>query len=116
MAKTAVKEQLRAQGLRPTRMRAVEIEALAREYLAAHPELKLHAFERAKRMRLIDPSDEDILKLALLTSEPKERDIPKEVFQYPTDVNPPMPIPGMKEQTPNWRRWLMRLLQRILRR
>ena len=69
-ARRAVSEDLRAQGLRPMRMRAAEIERLAREYLAKHPQLKLDAFQRACRMRLIDPKDEDILRLALLTSEP----------------------------------------------
>jgi hypothetical protein len=67
-------------------MTAAEIERLAREYLAGHPSLKLDAFERACQMRLIHPKDEGILRLALLTSEPKERDIPKDVVQYPTAI------------------------------
>jgi hypothetical protein len=37
-ARRAVQEQLRSEGKRPTRMRAAEIEAMARAYLTAHPD------------------------------------------------------------------------------
>ena len=60
-AKTAVKEQPRSEGKHPTRIRAAEIEAMARQYLEDHPELYLNACERACKIGLIEPKDRDVL-------------------------------------------------------
>ena len=44
-ARSAVKDELRSQGLRLSRLKASDIERLATEYLADHPELHFAAFE-----------------------------------------------------------------------
>jgi hypothetical protein len=53
IAKNAVKEQLRAQGVRVTLVRPAEITERAKTYLEQHPELYQQALERALRMGLI---------------------------------------------------------------
>ena len=54
-AKRAVKEEMRAQGIRLTLVFPAIIAEKAREYLDTHPELYQQALERAKRMGYIDP-------------------------------------------------------------
>jgi len=54
IAQSAVKEQLRDQGVRVTLVPVHEIEEKAREYLANHPELYVQARERAVRMGWIE--------------------------------------------------------------
>ena len=49
-ARKAVKEQLRADGVRPTLVKPAEISARANEYLSQHPELWRDALERAQRL------------------------------------------------------------------
>ena len=55
IARNAVQEELRAQGVRVTLVKPAEITQRARAYLEQHPELYEQALERAKRMGLIDP-------------------------------------------------------------
>jgi len=55
IAKNAVKEQLRAQGVRLTLVRPAEIAERAQRYLADHPECYQLALERAKRMGFVPP-------------------------------------------------------------
>jgi hypothetical protein len=59
LARTAVKEKLRSQGLRLTRLKASDIEAQSRQYLAEHPRLYWLALERAIKIGLIAPGDQD---------------------------------------------------------
>ena len=54
IAKNAVKEQLRAQGVRVTLVPIREIHEKAQRYLAEHPELYQQALERAKRMGYVE--------------------------------------------------------------
>jgi hypothetical protein len=54
IAQSAVKQQLRDQGVRVSLVSTCEIEEKAREYLANHPELYVQARERAVRMGWID--------------------------------------------------------------
>ena len=54
IARNAVKQQLRDQGIRVSLVPTCEIEEKAREYLAANPRLYEEALERAKRMGWID--------------------------------------------------------------
>ena len=49
-ARKAVKEQLRADGVRPTLVKPAEISAKAQSYLSQHPELYREALERARRL------------------------------------------------------------------
>ena len=49
-AKTAVKEQMRGEGIRMTLVPPREITERAQQYLAEHPELYQQALERAKQM------------------------------------------------------------------
>jgi hypothetical protein len=53
-ARNAVKEQLRAQGVRVTLVQPREINAKAQVYLQMHPELYRDALERAKRMGMYE--------------------------------------------------------------
>jgi hypothetical protein len=69
-AKRAVKEEMRAQGIRLTLVFPAEIMRQAREYLDTHPELYQQALERAKRMGYVDPCA-DITTNAQKHSEPK---------------------------------------------
>jgi hypothetical protein len=55
LAQWQVKDDLRAQGIRLTLIRASEIKARANVLLDDHPELYQVAFERADRMGMIDP-------------------------------------------------------------
>jgi hypothetical protein len=55
IAKNAVQEELRAQGVRVSLVRPAEITQRARAYLEQHPELYQQAFERAKQMGLLPP-------------------------------------------------------------
>jgi len=55
IAKNAVKEQLRAQGVRVTLVRPAEISARAQVYLEQHPECYQLALQRARRMGWIEP-------------------------------------------------------------
>jgi hypothetical protein len=52
-AKKAIKEQLRADGVRVMLVPACEIEQRARAYLDANPRLYEEALERAKQMGMI---------------------------------------------------------------
>ena len=54
IAQSAVKQQLRDQGIRVSLVPTCEIEERAREYLANHPELYVQARERAVRMGWVD--------------------------------------------------------------
>ena len=54
IAKNAVKEQLRAEGVRVTLVRPAEIAERAKVYLEQHPELYTLALERARRMGFVD--------------------------------------------------------------
>jgi len=54
IARNAVKQQLRDQGIRVSLVPTCEIEEKAREYLAANPRLYEEVLERAKRMGWID--------------------------------------------------------------
>ena len=54
IAKNAVKEQLRAQGVRVTLVKPAEIAERARVYLDQHPETFTLALERAVRLGWID--------------------------------------------------------------
>ena len=54
IAQSAVKQQLRDQGIRVSLVPACEIEERAREYLANHPELYVQARERARKMGWVD--------------------------------------------------------------
>jgi Na+-transporting NADH:ubiquinone oxidoreductase subunit NqrC len=54
-AKNAVKEEMRAQGIRLTLVFPAVITAKANEYLSAHRELFDEARERAKRLGYVDP-------------------------------------------------------------
>jgi hypothetical protein len=49
-AKNAIKDQLRAEGVRVTLVKPAEITERAQRYLADHPELYTQALERAKQM------------------------------------------------------------------
>ena len=49
-ARRAVKDELRAQGIRVSLVKPAEISARAQVYLQAHPELYRAALERAQRM------------------------------------------------------------------
>jgi len=53
-AKNAVKEELRAQAIRPERVKPAEIAERAKAYLEAHPELFEEAYSRAWRLGLVD--------------------------------------------------------------
>jgi hypothetical protein len=53
-ARNAIKEQLRADGVRVSLVPGREIEEQARAYLANHPELYGQALERAKHMGWIE--------------------------------------------------------------
>jgi hypothetical protein len=53
-AKNAVKEQLRAQGIRLTYVPAREMVALSKQYLATHPELYEQALQRAWEMGVME--------------------------------------------------------------
>jgi hypothetical protein len=52
-AKKAIKEQLRADGIRVTLVPACEIEQRTRAYLDANPRLYEEALQRAKQMGMI---------------------------------------------------------------
>jgi hypothetical protein len=54
IAKNAVKELLRADGVRVSLVPTREIEERPKTYLAAHPELYQQALERARQMGMID--------------------------------------------------------------
>jgi hypothetical protein len=54
IAKNAVKEQLRAQGVRLTLVPIREINERAQQYLANHPELYQQALEHARKMGWVD--------------------------------------------------------------
>jgi hypothetical protein len=54
-AKTAVKEQMRGEGIRMTLVPPRVITEKANAYLEQHPELFREALERAKQMGLIEP-------------------------------------------------------------
>jgi len=54
IAKNAVKEQMRARGIRLTLVPARETNERASAYLAAHPELYQLALERARRMGWVE--------------------------------------------------------------
>jgi hypothetical protein len=69
-AKKAVKDNLRAQGVRVTLVMPAEIMRQAREYLDTHPELYQQALERAKRMGYVDPC-------ANLSSDAQKQSEPK---------------------------------------
>jgi hypothetical protein len=103
-AKKAVKDRLRAQGLRLTRMKAADIEAMAQAYLAKHPELGCEGTctpdgpDSAK--------DRDVRKDDAVVEEPTCRDKP-----LPPET--PKPRGWGEKPKPNW---LKRLLQKILRR
>ena len=56
-ARNAIKEQLRADGVRVTLVPARQIEEQAREYLTNHPELYVQARERAGRMGWIEQAE-----------------------------------------------------------
>jgi hypothetical protein len=53
-ARKAVKEQLRADGVRPTLVKLAEISAKAQAYLSQHPELYRQALERAQRLGMYE--------------------------------------------------------------
>jgi hypothetical protein len=53
LAKTAVKEMLRGQGVRLTLVKPAEISRQAEQYLKEHPELYQAAVQRARQMGLI---------------------------------------------------------------
>jgi hypothetical protein len=53
-ARNAVKDELRAQGVRVTLVPSRDIALKANEHLALHPELFDEARERAHRLRLFD--------------------------------------------------------------
>jgi hypothetical protein len=59
MARKAVQDQLRAQGLRLSRLKAADIAAMAQAYLEDHPQLYWDALDRACKLGLVDPSDRD---------------------------------------------------------
>jgi hypothetical protein len=59
MARNAAREQIRAQGKHPCRMKASDIEAMAQEYLEGHPELYWEALDRAIKIGLINPEDRE---------------------------------------------------------
>ena len=54
IAKNAVKEQLREQGVRVSLVPIREISERAQRYLADHPELYQQALDRAKQMGMIE--------------------------------------------------------------
>jgi hypothetical protein len=58
-ARNAVKEDLRSQGFRLSRVRARDIEERAQAYLKDHPDLFWAALDRACKIGLIDPVDRD---------------------------------------------------------
>jgi hypothetical protein len=53
-ARTAVQEQLRAQGVRVSLVKPAEISVKAQAYLQSHPELYREALERAQRLGLYE--------------------------------------------------------------
>ena len=55
-AKNAVKEELKAQGVRVTLVKPAEITTQAIQYLASHPELYAQATERARLMGMFEKS------------------------------------------------------------
>jgi NAD(P)-dependent dehydrogenase (short-subunit alcohol dehydrogenase family) len=61
IAKKAVTEQLRDQGVRVTLVKPAEITERARVYLEEHPELYQQAFERAQRMGWVGQEPSQIL-------------------------------------------------------
>jgi hypothetical protein len=60
-ARSAVKEELRAEGKHPSRMRAADIERQAQQYLDDHRELWRVALDRAIKIGFIEPGDQEIL-------------------------------------------------------
>lgn len=57
IAKNAVKEHLRDQGVRVTLVSPARIAEQAKVYLEQHPELYQQALERAKRLGLIEQAE-----------------------------------------------------------
>jgi hypothetical protein len=53
-ARKAVKEELRAEGVRPSLVKPAEISARARAYLEANPRLYKEALERAQRLGMYE--------------------------------------------------------------
>jgi len=70
-AKRAVKEEMRAQGIRLTLVFPATITAKATEYLSAHPELFDEARERARKLSYVDPLSANISSDAQRQNEPK---------------------------------------------
>jgi hypothetical protein len=56
-ARNAVKQELRDQDVRPSRVPAHEISERARAYLADHPEIYEEAMQRAWRMELAEQAE-----------------------------------------------------------
>jgi hypothetical protein len=69
-AKRAVKEEMRAQGIRLTLVFPATITAKASKYLSAHPELFDEARERARKLGYVDPLSANISSDAQTRSEP----------------------------------------------
>jgi NAD(P)-dependent dehydrogenase (short-subunit alcohol dehydrogenase family) len=67
IAKNAVKEQLRAQGVRVTLVKPADIAAQAKAYLDQHPELYQQALERARRMGWVEQVEPLVTPMEWLT-------------------------------------------------
>jgi hypothetical protein len=89
-ARKEVKERLRAQGLRLSRVKASEVEERAREYLADHPELYWEALDRACKIGLIDPEDRerflDLLNITLYFVADRETGDGKSGIEKPREI------------------------------
>jgi hypothetical protein len=69
-ARNAVKEQLRADGVRVSLVRPCEINIKATAYLASHPELMDEARERARRLGMFEKPKRRRKSAVLVTPMP----------------------------------------------